>query len=58
MASEHLDGTLIAETGASGVLFVSGDRHLMEISRDVTRNAPYPLWDFTSSGLNIVFGGP
>ncbi|MGB0714688.1 MAG: alkaline phosphatase D family protein [Phycisphaerae bacterium] len=46
---------LIDETNASGVLFVSGDRHLMEISRDTGRGAdmkvPYPMWDFTSSGL-------
>jgi len=42
---------LIDETRASGVLIVSGDRHLMEISRDTERGAPYPIWDFTSSGL-------
>jgi len=43
---------LIERSGAEGVLFVSGDRHLMEISRDTGRGAPYPIWDFTSSGLN------
>lgn len=47
---------LIDETDASGVLFVTGDRHLMEISREpgdvAGRRAPYPMWDFTSSGLN------
>ena len=42
---------LIKETKANGVVFVSGDRHLMEISCDRTRNVPYPMWDFTSSGL-------
>ncbi|WP_428388456.1 alkaline phosphatase D family protein [Mucisphaera sp.] len=41
---------LIDETDASGVLIVSGDRHLMEISRD-TETTPYPIWDFTSSGM-------
>lgn len=42
---------LIDATNASGVLAISGDRHLMEISRDVGRGSPYPFWDFTSSGL-------
>lgn len=43
---------LIRETRADGVVFVSGDRHLMEISRDDTDATPYPMWDFTASGLN------
>ncbi|MEO1497699.1 MAG: alkaline phosphatase D family protein [Planctomycetota bacterium] len=42
---------LIGKTGAGGVMFVSGDRHLMEISCDRDANTPYPLWDFTSSGM-------
>ena len=42
---------LIAKTGANGVLIVSGDRHLLEISCDDIRVASYPIWDFTSSGL-------
>ena len=46
---------LIGETDASGVVFVSGDRHLVEISRDAgdkpDRMVPYPMWDFTSSGM-------
>jgi alkaline phosphatase D len=41
---------LIARTRASGVLFISGDTHWAEISRQ-TAGAPYPLYDFTSSGL-------
>ena len=43
---------LIDTTGAEGVVFISGDRHLTEISRDVTDGVPYPIWDFTSSGMN------
>ena len=43
---------LIADTDARGVVFVSGDRHLLEISRDTGRGAPYPIWDVTSSGFN------
>jgi len=43
---------LIADTGAEGVVFLSGDRHRAEISRDDPPAAPYPMWDVTSSGLN------
>lgn len=45
---------LIGETQANGVIFLSGDRHLMEISKDTGQlghTVPYPMWDFTSSGL-------
>lgn len=40
---------LIASTGAKGVVFISGDVHFSEISR--SDDGPYPLYDFTSSGL-------
>lgn len=43
---------LIDQTNANGVVILSGDRHLMEISRDNNEPAPYPIYDFTSSGLN------
>ena len=42
---------LINSTGANGVIVVSGDRHLGEISVD-TKSVGYPLYDATSSGLN------
>ena len=42
---------LIKKTRADGVLFISGDRHLMELSCDDGRSPGYPMWDFTSSGL-------
>lgn len=42
---------LIDEADAAGVVLISGDRHLMEISRDTEHGAPYPMWDFTSSGM-------
>lgn len=42
----------IARTNASGVVFLSGDRHHTEISRMVDTPTPYPMWDITSSGLN------
>lgn len=43
---------LIASTKASGVLFVSGDRHLAELSMTSTNAANYPLYDLTASALN------
>jgi len=43
---------LLDETNAAGVLVVSGDRHLLELSCDRTRGAPYPFFDLTTSGLN------
>lgn len=43
--------TLIAKSKASGVLIISGDRHMAEISRIQVEGLPYPLYDFTSSGL-------
>lgn len=49
---------LIAQTKANGVIFLSGDRHLFEISKDegqLGNKVPYPMWDFTSSGLTQSF---
>jgi alkaline phosphatase D len=43
--------SLIASTKANGVLILSGDRHLAEISLD-TQAVGYPLYDITSSGFN------
>ena len=43
---------LIDETGANGVLLLSGNVHFSELSR--TDEGPYPLYDFTSSGLTHV----
>jgi alkaline phosphatase D len=44
---------LLGQAGAEGVIFISGDRHVGEISRDaVSELPPYPVWDVTSSGLN------
>ena len=43
---------LIASTDADGVILLSGNVHFAEISR--TDEGPYPLYDFTSSGLTHV----
>jgi alkaline phosphatase D len=42
---------LLRETKANGVIVLSGDRHLAEISVD-PKAIDYPLYDVTSSGLN------
>ncbi len=43
--------SLIRKTGANGLLILSGDRHLAEVSLD-TKAVGYPLYDITSSGFN------
>ena len=42
---------LIARTKAPGVIFLSGDRHIAELSLLRESPAGYPLYDVTSSGL-------
>lgn len=42
---------LVADSGAKGVVFLSGDRHMGEISRLNIAGVPYPVYDITSSGL-------
>lgn len=43
---------LIARTGTSGVIFISGDRHIAEISKLAETPAGYPYYEITSSGLS------
>ena len=45
---------LVATTGAGGVVLLSGDRHFGELSR--FDGGPYPLYDLTSSGMNVAIG--
>lgn len=42
---------LISKSGARNVIFISGDRHLGEISRMLDPRIPQPLYDITSSGM-------
>ncbi|WP_343485835.1 alkaline phosphatase D family protein [Allomuricauda sp. d1] len=42
---------LLAKSGAKGIVFLSGDRHISEFSRTTIEGVPYPIVDFTSSGL-------
>jgi len=44
---------LVEETGATGVLVVSGDRHWSELSV-ATESASFPIYDLTSSSFNQV----
>lgn len=48
---------LVDHTDARGVILLSGDMHYGEISL-ITQNVPYPLYDFTSSGINRVWEHP
>lgn len=44
----------IEKANAENVIFLSGDRHLMELSKDTGQTSyqpPYPIYDFTSSGM-------
>ncbi len=50
---ERLYG-LIEQTGAQGVVLVSGDRHTSFLYKDGA-NAPYPLYEITASSLNVAF---
>jgi alkaline phosphatase D len=50
---------LIRDSGADGVVLLSGDRHLAEIARlpaDHALGVGYPLYDVTSSSLNAASG--
>ena len=40
---------LIGRTGANGLIILSGDVHMAEVSR--TDDGPYPLYDFSASNL-------
>ena len=42
---------LVAGSGARNVIFLSGDRHLGEISRLSDPRIPQPIYDITSSGM-------
>lgn len=48
---------LIKSTGANGVIFLTGDRHMAELSKHTQAGLGYPLYDLTSSGLNMGRGG-
>lgn len=45
---------LLAKTKPKGTLFISGDRHMAEVSKLRVPGLPYDLFDITSSGLTHV----
>ena len=47
---------LVKQTGAGGIIVVSGDTHYGELSR--LDEGPYPLWDLTASGLTEFWPKP
>ena len=47
---------LLASTRANGVILLSGDRHVGALYR-LDRRVPYPLYEITSSGLNMFYAG-
>lgn len=49
--------SLIVKTQPRNLMILSGDRHMAEISRMDLQGLPYPLYDFTSSGLTHIRSG-
>ncbi|NNJ87785.1 MAG: alkaline phosphatase family protein [Eudoraea sp.] len=47
--------SIVKESGATGVIILSGDRHISEFSQIILPGVSYPLIDFTSSGLTHVY---
>lgn len=49
---------LVGRTGAKGVVVLSGDRHYTSINRAGAEKAGYPIYDFTSSAVNMPWSLP
>lgn len=47
---------LLADKGVNNALFLSGDRHSAGFYKTEVKGLSMPLWDFTSSSLNMSFG--
>lgn len=43
--------SLMANSGARGIMLLSGDRHIAEFSKIKLEGMDYPVYEFTSSGL-------
>ena len=48
---------LIVKTQPKNLMILSGDRHMAEISKMDIQGLPYPLYDFTSSGMTHIRSG-
>ena len=49
--------SLIVKTQPKNLMILSGDRHMAEISKMDITGLPYPLYDFTSSGMTHIRSG-
>jgi alkaline phosphatase D len=49
--------SLIVKTQPKNLMIFSGDRHMAEISKMDIQGLPYPLYDFTSSGMTHIRSG-
>jgi len=49
--------TLIQNSKAKNIIILSGDRHISEFSEKELPGLPYPLIDFTSSGMTHYYEG-
>lgn len=49
--------SLITKTKPHNLLILSGDRHMAEVSKMNLEGLPYPLYDFTSSGMTHIRSG-
>jgi len=49
--------SLISSTKPKNLLILSGDRHMAEVSKMQLEGLPYPLYDFTSSGMTHIRSG-
>lgn len=49
--------SLISTVKPKNLLILSGDRHMTEVSKMHLEGLPYPLYDFTSSGLTHIRSG-
>lgn len=50
--------SLLEKTQPKRTFIISGDRHIAELSRMELNNLPYPLYDFTASGLTHTWAEP
>ncbi|MBL8149093.1 MAG: alkaline phosphatase family protein [Blastocatellia bacterium] len=48
----------IKNSGAEGVIIISGDRHIAELSKVEDSSVSYPIYDLTSSGMTHVSNEP
>lgn len=49
--------SLIVKTQPQNLMILSGDRHMAELSKMEMKGLPYPLYDFTSSGMTHIRSG-